>query len=72
MHHHYKSLGGWTFAFSDYIDLNITAYVDDPKMQNLAKIVDPYCKLLSFAIMRCGAFKTTHSMCSDKSKLCSY
>ena len=46
MHHHFRSLGGWTFAFKDYIDLNITAYVDDPKMQDLAKIVDPYCKLL--------------------------
>ena len=46
MHHHFRSLGGWTFAFKDYTDLNITAYVDDPRMQNLGKIVDPYCKLL--------------------------
>ena len=46
MHHHYRSLGGWTFAFDDYMDLNITAYVDDPRMKNLANIVDPYCKLL--------------------------
>ena len=44
MHHHFRSLGGWTFAFNDYIDLNITAYVDDPRMQGLTKIVDPYCE----------------------------
>ncbi|CAF4295701.1 unnamed protein product, partial [Rotaria sordida] len=24
MHHHYRSLAGWTFAFNDYYDLNIT------------------------------------------------
>ena len=44
MHHHFRSLGGWTFAFKDYTDLNITGYVDDPRMQDLGKIVDPYCK----------------------------
>ncbi len=42
MHHHYRSLGGWTFAFKDYYELNITAYLDDPRMQELANIVDPY------------------------------
>lgn len=47
MHHHYRSLGGWTFAFSDYLDLNITAYVDDPNMQKLAAIIDPYCKFVT-------------------------
>lgn len=42
MHHHYRMLGGWTFAFKDYIELNITAHLDDPVMQQLADIVDPY------------------------------
>lgn len=44
-------LGGWTFAFKDYIDLNITAYVDDPIMQQMANIVDPY-----------GQYTLTHSV----------
>jgi PhoPQ-activated pathogenicity-related protein len=52
MHHHFRSLGGWTFAFKDYIDLNITGYVDDPRMQELAKIVDPYCKLVTHGILQ--------------------
>ncbi len=42
MHHHYRMLGGWTFAFSDYHELNVTAYLDDPIMTQLAYIVDPY------------------------------
>lgn len=51
MHHHFRSLGGWTFAFKDYTDLNITGYVDDPKMQDLGKIIDPYCKFIAFKII---------------------
>ncbi|CAF1644495.1 unnamed protein product [Adineta ricciae] len=41
-HHHYRSLAGWTFAFKDYYVLNITRYVDDPRLQKMAQIVDPY------------------------------
>ena len=42
LHHHYRSLGGWTFAFSDYITLNITADLDDPALDQLNAIVNPY------------------------------
>ena len=35
MHHYMKSLGGWPFAFEDYFALNITQYVDDPRMELL-------------------------------------
>lgn len=33
--------GGWTFAFKDYCEANITKYVDTPQMDALAAVVDP-------------------------------
>ncbi|KAK6175197.1 hypothetical protein SNE40_013710 [Patella caerulea] len=42
LHHHYRSLGGWTFAFSDYYSLNFTAQLDNPQTQAMADIIDPY------------------------------
>ena len=45
LHHMFRAYGGWTFAFKDYLDMNITMYLDDPRMEQLAAIVDPYCKL---------------------------
>ena len=44
MHHMYRSLGGWTFAFSDYYEQNITRYLDHPNTQLMADIIDPYGK----------------------------
>ncbi|KAK3579248.1 hypothetical protein CHS0354_033325 [Potamilus streckersoni] len=41
LHHHYRSLGGWTFAFDDYYDLNITRELDNPDTQKMANIIDP-------------------------------
>jgi len=41
-HHHYRSLVGWTFAFKDYYELNITLYVDHPNLLKMGAIVDPY------------------------------
>lgn len=43
LHHHYRSLGGWTFAFADFHDLNITAHLDDAAFEDMAAIVDPRC-----------------------------
>ena len=40
--HHYKSYGGWTFAFYDYWVLNITTYFDSPKLQAMFDIVDAF------------------------------
>jgi len=40
----YQAYGGWTFAFGDYYDLNITGRLDDPNMPAMAAIVDPYCE----------------------------
>jgi len=33
--------GGWTFAFKDYCDAQITKYIDTPQLQALANVVDP-------------------------------
>nr|XP_054762652.1 autocrine proliferation repressor protein A-like [Lytechinus pictus] len=41
LHHMYRSLGGWTFAFEDYYTENVTLYLDEPNTQKLADIVDP-------------------------------
>lgn len=42
MHLHYKSLGGWTFAFADYYDVNITQHMDTPNLYSMQQIIDPY------------------------------
>ena len=44
LHHMYRAYGGWTFAFKDYLDMNITEYIDDPRVQQMANIIDPYGK----------------------------
>lgn len=41
MHRMWQSYGGWTFAFTDYIEVNLTRYIDDPAMIALTEIVDP-------------------------------
>jgi PhoPQ-activated pathogenicity-related protein len=41
-HHQYKAYNGYSFALSDYYDMNITARIDDPNMQLLAENEDPY------------------------------
>jgi PhoPQ-activated pathogenicity-related protein len=42
LHHMYRNLGGWTFAFDDYFAFNFTGRIDDPGLIDLASIVDPY------------------------------
>lgn len=41
-HHQYKAYGGWSFALSDYYDMNITSRFDSPNMVTLSENVDPY------------------------------
>nr|XP_002128778.1 autocrine proliferation repressor protein A [Ciona intestinalis] len=41
LHHHYRAYGGWSFAFKDYYDEDITKDLDHPNMPALAAIVDP-------------------------------
>jgi len=40
--HHYRSLGGWSFALKDYWRMNLTAYFTNPEIQVEFDIVDPY------------------------------
>jgi PhoPQ-activated pathogenicity-related protein len=41
VHHMWEAYGGFTFAFNDYTDVNLTTLIDDEKTINLFKIVDP-------------------------------
>lgn len=41
MHHMWRAFSGFTFAFSDYIEVNLTQYIDDDRFLALTKIVDP-------------------------------
>ena len=42
IHHHFRAYGGWSFALTDYTDLNFTRCLDHPNTQALMDIVDPY------------------------------
>ena len=42
LHHMYRAYNGWTFAFSDYTQQNITANIDSKDFQMMMEIVDPY------------------------------
>jgi hypothetical protein len=42
MHHQYQSYGGWSWALSDYVDMNIMSRIDEPNMLLLQQEVDPY------------------------------
>jgi PhoPQ-activated pathogenicity-related protein len=42
MHHQFQSYGGWSYALSDYYEMNITARLDDPNMLKLQEVEDPY------------------------------
>ncbi|XP_071129138.1 autocrine proliferation repressor protein A-like [Mytilus edulis] len=41
LHHHYRSLGGWTFEFKEYYKENFTGYLDNPLTQKMASYIDP-------------------------------
>lgn len=41
-HHQFRSYGGWTYALSDYVDMNLTERFDDPNMVHLQENVDPF------------------------------
>ena len=41
-HHQYQSYNGWSFALSDYTDMDIMTRLDTPEMLELSKQEDPY------------------------------
>ncbi|XP_078691621.1 autocrine proliferation repressor protein A-like isoform X1 [Branchiostoma floridae x Branchiostoma belcheri] len=40
LHHYYRVLGGWSFAFKDYYFYNISASLDDPNYEKLRTVID--------------------------------
>eukprot|EP00616_Rhizochromulina_sp_CCMP1243_P000825 CAMPEP_0118974190 /NCGR_PEP_ID=MMETSP1173-20130426/11118_1 /TAXON_ID=1034831 /ORGANISM="Rhizochromulina marina cf, Strain CCMP1243" /LENGTH=520 /DNA_ID=CAMNT_0006923899 /DNA_START=41 /DNA_END=1603 /DNA_ORIENTATION=+ len=42
LHHQYAAYGGWSFAFKDYYEMNITGRLDDDNATDLFNIVDPF------------------------------
>eukprot|EP00742_Colponemidia_sp_Colp-10_P016726 GILJ01019200.1.p1 GENE.GILJ01019200.1~~GILJ01019200.1.p1 ORF type:complete len:325 (+),score=52.99 GILJ01019200.1:265-1239(+) len=42
MHRHYTALGGWSFALKDYVNANITLYLDNPNLNEMFNFMDPY------------------------------
>lgn len=41
MHRMWQAYGGWTFAFSDYMAVNLTRHVDDVQFLDALKVIDP-------------------------------
>lgn len=41
-HHQWRSYGGWTYALQDYLDMDIMTRLDDPNMNLLQQMEDPY------------------------------
>ncbi|KAG5853646.1 hypothetical protein ANANG_G00028200 [Anguilla anguilla] len=41
LHHHFRAYGGWSFAFQNYYELNITQFLDSPRMRLIASMIDP-------------------------------
>jgi PhoPQ-activated pathogenicity-related protein len=58
LHHHYRSLVGWTFAFQDYYDVGITHYVDTTNFTKMSQIIDPYNYLDRFTQMKILSLQT--------------
>jgi len=55
--HMYTAYGGWTFAFKDYYELNITDTFGTPALDALAQIIDPlvYSNLLTMPKLVCDS-----------------
>ena len=48
LHHMYKAYEGWTFAFKDYFEEDVTKDLDSDEFKQLTDIVDPYWYLERF------------------------
>ena len=70
LHHHYRSLGGWTFAFDAYYQVKFTADVDNPSTQKMATYIDPLgeSKQINVRQYRRGNQKWTVSEKQDDEK----
>ena len=44
-HVQYRMLNrGYSFAFKDYHDFQLTKFIDSPQLEEILKLIDPYCK----------------------------
>ena len=71
LHHHYRAYGGWSFAFEDYYEMNITARLDDDDATSLFNIIDPmFCEYSPIHVSRRRS-ERTHVMPAraDKDRL---
>ena len=41
LHRTWRSYHGWSFAFKDYTDVNLTHYLDTPEFSHLQQLCDP-------------------------------
>ena len=41
---HYRSLGGWSFAFGSYYKHNITSYFTGQRFKDIMTYVNPFSK----------------------------
>ncbi|XP_035694468.1 autocrine proliferation repressor protein A-like [Branchiostoma floridae] len=40
LHHYYRVLGGWSFAFKDYYFYNLSASLDEPNYEKMRTVID--------------------------------
>lgn len=65
LHHFWRSLGGWTFAFKDYYEMNLTSEFDSEAFDAMHQVVDPYgelrhCASLDTALSTAACTCPTH------------
>ncbi|PIK49439.1 putative autocrine proliferation repressor protein A-like [Apostichopus japonicus] len=53
LHHMYRSLGGWTFAFEPYWSEDVCKYLDSPSLVELQELVDPYAYIDRLTMPKC-------------------
>jgi PhoPQ-activated pathogenicity-related protein len=41
VHRQWQSYNGFTFTFTDYIEVNMTEKMDEPKTKQMMEIIDP-------------------------------
>ncbi|CAF1411980.1 unnamed protein product [Rotaria sordida] len=56
---HYRSLGGWSFAFADYYARNFSRYLDKSSYDKFTQIVDPYSYFSRFANVKLFLIQST-------------
>ncbi len=67
-----QSLNGWTFAFQNYYELNITKTIDNPNLLEMSKLIDPYCMLIIFYFLLIYFFMQTTLVDTQKRKSYKY